>query len=168
MNRTKLVVGLGVLLALLVGARVYLSLSTPKPVEPRERIRQLFELGKTAFESENADALIELLAEEFTFGGMDKRRMQFELNRFFKNAEQPRAELGELQMEVFGGRIIVRTPVRITWRDATNPAGGVNSQDYGVVEFEFRRYQLRRWWFFTYEDWRLVRVEPTQMGDIPL
>ncbi|MDW8107810.1 MAG: hypothetical protein RMK45_10090 [Armatimonadota bacterium] len=167
MSRTKLVAGLGVLLALLVSARVYLSLSTSKPVEPRERIRQLFEQGKAAFESENTDALMELLAEEFTFGGMDKRRLQFELTRFFRNAEQPRAELGELQIEGFGGRIIVRTPVRITWRDAQAP-NGVNSQDYGIVEFEFRRYQLRRWWFFTYEDWRLVRVEPTEMGDIPL
>ncbi|MCS7273046.1 MAG: hypothetical protein NZ550_02735 [Fimbriimonadales bacterium] len=167
MNRTRLVAGLGVLLALLVGARVYLSLSAPKPVEPRERIRQLFAEGKVAFESENTEALMELLAEEFTFLGMDKRRLQFELTRFFRNADQPRAELGELQMEAFGGRILVRTPVRITWRDAQDP-NNINSQDYGVVEFEFRRYQFRRWWFFTYEDWRLVRVEPTRVEDMPL
>jgi len=167
MNRNRLLIGLGIVLALLVGVRVFISVTTPKPVEPRERIRQLFEQGKQAFENEDTDGMLALLADEFSFGGLDKRRMQFELNRFFKNAQNPRAELGELQTEVFGGRIIVRTPVRITWRDANNPSG-INSQDYGIVEFEFRRYQLRKWWLITYEDWRLVRIEATQLQEIPL
>jgi hypothetical protein len=36
------------------------------------------------------------------------------------------------------------------------------------VEFEFRKYPQRKWLIIRYDDWRLVRMETTQMGDIPL
>jgi hypothetical protein len=70
-------------------------------------------------------------------------------------------------MEIFAGRIVVRTPVRITWRDPNAP-DGTNSQDFGIVEFEFRKYPQRKWLIIRYDDWRLIRMEATQMGDIPL
>ena len=75
--------------------------------------------------------------------------------------------LGEPQLEIFAGRILVRTPIRITWRDPNNPSGD-NSMDFGVVEFEFRKFTQRKWLIIRYDDWRLIRMEATQMGDIPL
>jgi hypothetical protein len=165
--RTKLALGLGIVALLLIGVRVFISLATPKEVDPRTRIQQMFAEGKQAFENEDIDGMLQFLADEFTWGGWDKQRLRYQLAQFFRNAQNPRAELGELQMEIFAGRIIVRTPVRITWRDPNAP-DGTNSQDFGIVEFEFRKYPQRKWLIIRYDDWRLIRMEATQMGDIPL
>lgn len=167
MNRTKVAIGLGIAIALLVGVRLLISLATPQEVEPRTRIQQMFAEGKQAFESEDIDGMLNLLSDDFSWGGMDKQRLRYQLLQLFKNAENPRAQLGELQIEIFGGRAIVKTPVRITWRDA-QASDGLNSQDFGVVEFEFRKVRQRKWFIIDYEDWRLVRVETTQMGDFTL
>lgn len=167
MNRTKLLIGLGVVVALLVGVRVFISLATPKPVEPRTRIQQMFAEGKRAFENEDVDGMLNLLADEFTMGGMNKQRLRYELTQFFKQNANPRADLGELQIEMFAGRIIARTPVRIRWRDPQNPSNTVQ-WDLGVVEFEFRKFPQRKWLIISYEDWRLVRIEAPQMGDLSL
>lgn len=166
-TRTKLALGLGVVVLLLIGVRVFLSLATPKEVEPRTRIMQMLAEGEQAFENEDIDGMLQFLADEFSWSGMDKQRLRNQLLLFFRNAQNPRAELGEPQMEIFAGRILVRTPVRIQWRDANNP-GGVNSQDFGVVEFEFRKFPQRKWLIIRYDDWRLIRMEATQMGEIPL
>jgi hypothetical protein len=166
--RTKLALGLGIAALLLIGVRLFVSLATPKEVEPRTRILQMINEGKQAFENEDIDGMLQFLADEFSWSGMDKQRLRYQLGQFFRNAQDPRAELGELQMEmIFAGRILVRTPIRITWRDPNNPSG-TNSQDFGVVEFEFRKYPQRKWLIIRYDDWRLVRMETTQMGDIPL
>jgi hypothetical protein len=165
--RTKLVLALGVVVLLLIGVRVFIELATPKEVDPRTRIEQMFAEGKQAFENEDIDGMLQFLADEFSWGGMDKQRLRYQLAQFFRNAQDPRAELGELQIEVFAGRVLVRTPIRITWREPSNPSG-TNSQDFGVVEFEFRKYPQRKWLIIRYDDWRLVRMETTQMGDIPL
>lgn len=167
MNRTKIAIGLGVVVALLIGVRIFISLATPKEVDPRTRIQQMFTEGKQAFENEDIDGMLNLLSDDFSWGGMDKQRLRLQLLQLFKNAETPRAQLGELQIEVFGGRAIAKAPVRITWRDAQNPSGA-NSWDFGVAEFEFRKVEQRKWFIIRYEDWRLVRVEATQMGDFPL
>lgn len=167
MDRTKIAIGLGVIVALLIGVRIFISLATPKEIDPRTRIQQMFAEGKQAFENEDIDGMLNLLSDDFSWGGMDKQRLRYQLAQLFKNAENPRAQLGELQIEIFGGRAIVKTPVRITWRDTQNPSG-TNSRDFGVVEFEFRKTQLRKWLIITYEDWRLVRVEATQVGDFQL
>ncbi len=167
MNRTKIAIALGVIIALLIGLRIFISLATPKEVDPRTRIQQMFAEGKQAFENEDIDGMLNLLSDDFSWGGVDKQRLRYQLAQLFKNAETPRAQLGELQIEIFGGRAIVKTPVRITWRDAQNPSGA-NSQDFGVVEFEFRKVPQRRWLIIHYEDWRLVRVEATQLGDTTL
>jgi len=165
--RTKLVLALGVVVLLLIGVQVFIELATPKEVDPRTRIEQMFAEGKQAFENEDIDGMLQFLADEFSWGGMDKQRLRYQLAQFFRNAQDPRAELGELQMEIFAGRILVRTPIRITWRDSNTPNGN-NSMDLGVVEFEFRKYPQRKWLIIRYDDWRLVRMETTQMGDIPL
>jgi hypothetical protein len=165
--RTKLVLALGVVVLLLIGVQVFIELATPKKVDPRTRIEQMFAEGKQAFENEDIDGMLQFLADEFSWGGMDKQRLRYQLAQFFRNAQDPRAELGELQIEVFAGRVLVRTPIRITWREPSNPSG-TNSQDFGVVEFEFRKYPQRKWLIIRYDDWRLVRMETTQMGDIPL
>ncbi len=115
--RTKLALGLGVAALLLIGVRVFISLATTKEIDPRTRIQQMFTEGKQAFENEDIDGMLQLLADEFSWGGWDKQRLRYQLAQFFRNAQNPRAELGELQMEMFAGRIIVRTPVRITWRN---------------------------------------------------
>ena len=165
--RTKLVLGLGIAALLLIGVRVFISLATPKEVEPRTRILQMINEGKQAFENEDIDGMLQFLADEFSWSGMDKQRLRYQLAQFFRNAQNPRAELGEPQLEIFAGRILVRTPIRITWRDPNNPSGD-NSQDFGVVEFEFRKFTQRKWLIIRYDDWRLIRMEATQMGDIPL
>lgn len=167
MNRTKLVIGLGVVVALLIGVRLFLMLGTPKEVDPRTRIQQIFAEGKQAFENEDIDGMLQFVADEFSFGGMDKQRMRYQLLQMFKQSENLRAELGELQIEVFAGRIIVRTTVRTTWRDPNAP-NGVNSQDYGLVEFEFRRFSQRKWLIIQYDDWRLVRINAPQAEGIAL
>ncbi|GIV08319.1 MAG: hypothetical protein KatS3mg020_0692 [Fimbriimonadales bacterium] len=167
MNKTKIAVALAIVVTLLIGVRIVISLATPQAIEPRTRIQQIFAEGKQAFENENIDGMLEFLSDEFSWGGQDKQRLRYRLALLFKNAENPRAQLGELQIEIFGGRAIVKTPVRITWRDAQNPSG-LNSQDFGVVEFEFRKVQQRKWLIINYEDWRLLRVETTQMGDFTL
>lgn len=167
MNRTKVIIGLGVVIALLIGVRIFLMLGTPKEVDPRTRIQQIFAEGKQAFENKDVDGMLQFVADEFSFGGMDKQRLRYQLLQLFKQSDQLRAELGELQIEIFAGRIIVRTPVRITWRDPNDPKA-VNSQDYGVVEFEFRRFPQRKWLIIRYDDWRLVRIEAPQMGDLSL
>ncbi len=166
-TRTKLALGLGVVVLLLIGVRVFLSLATPKEVEPRTRILQMLTEGEQAFENEDIDGMLQFLADEFSWSGMDKQRLRNQLLLFFRNAQNPRADLGEPQMEIFAGRILVRMPVRIQWRDANNPSG-VNSQDFGVVEFEFRKFPQRKWLIIRYDDWRLIRMEATQMGEIPL
>ncbi|BCW96295.1 MAG: hypothetical protein WHS44_03820 [Fimbriimonadales bacterium] len=166
-TRTKLALGLGVVVLLLIGVRVFLSLATPKEIEPRTRILQMLAEGEQAFENEDIDGMLQFLADEFSWSGMDKQRLRNQLLLFFRNAQNPRAELGEPQMEIFAGRILVRTPVRIQWRDPNNPSG-VNSRDFGVVEFEFRKFPQRKWLIIRYDDWRLIRMEATQMGEIPL
>ena len=166
--RTKLALGLGVVVLLLIGVRIFISLATPQEVDPRTRIEQIFAEGKQAFENEDIDGMLQFLADEFSWSGMDKQRLRYQLLQFFRNAQDPRAELGELQIEkIFAGRILVRTPIRITWRDPNNPSGN-NSQDFGVVEFEFRKFPQRKWLIIRYDDWRLIRMEATQMGEIPL
>ena len=165
--RTKLALGLGIAALLLIGVRVFLTMATPEEVDPRTRIAQMFSEGKQAFENEDIDGMLQFLADEFNWGGMDKQRLRYQLGQFFRNAQDPRAEIGELQMEIFAGRILVRAPVRISWRDPDNPSGN-NSQDFGVVEFEFRKYPQRKWLLIRYDDWRLMRIETTQMGDFPL
>lgn len=167
MNRTKLAIGLGVVVALLLGVRLFILSATPKEVDPRTRIQQIFERGKQAFENEDVDGMLELIADEFSWAGMNKQRMRYELAQFFRQSENPRAELGELQMEVFAGRIIVRTPVKVRWHDPQSP-NGATSTDFGIVEFEFRKFPQRKWFIISYEDWRLVRIEATQSGDIAL
>jgi hypothetical protein len=165
--RTKLMLGLGIAALLLIVARLLIGIATPQTVDPRTRIQQIITEGKQAFEREDVDGMIEYLAEEFTWSGMDKQRLRYQLLQFFRNAHAPRAELGELQIEMFAGSIVVRTPIRITWRDPNSP-NALNSQDFGVVEFEFRKLPQRKWWVIQYEDWRLVRMESTQTGEIPL
>jgi hypothetical protein len=167
MNRTKLAIGLGVVVALLIGVRLFLMLGTPKEVDPRTRIQQIFAEGKQAFENKDVDGMLQFVADEFSFGGMDRQRLRYQLLQMFKQSENLRAELGELQIEVFAGRIIVRTTVRTTWRDPNAP-NSVNSQDYGLVEFEFRRFPQRKWLIIQYDDWRLVRIDAPQMGEISL
>lgn len=166
-TRTKLALGLGMAALLLIGVRMLLDLATPKEVEPRTRIAQMFAEGKQAFENEDADGMLQFLADEFNWGGMDKQRLRYQLGQFFRNAQDPRAEIGELQMEIFAGRILVRAPVRISWRDPDNSSGN-NSQDFGVMEFEFRKYPQRKWLLIRYDDWRLMRIETTLTGDFPL
>ncbi|MCS6883700.1 MAG: hypothetical protein NZU74_20455, partial [Chloroflexaceae bacterium] len=68
-----------------------------------------------------------------------------------------------LQTEIFAGRIIVRTTVKIHWRDPNDP-NPRQTLDLGVVEFEFRKFPQRRWLFISYEDWRLIRIEATAPG----
>jgi hypothetical protein len=101
--RTKLALGLGVAALLLIGVRVFISLATPKEIDPRTRIQQMFTEGKQAFENEDIDGMLQLLADEFSWGGWDKQRLRYQLAQFFRNAQNPRAELGELQMEMFAG-----------------------------------------------------------------
>jgi len=165
--RTKLALGLGVAALLLIGVRVFISLATPKEIDPRVRIEQMFAEGKQAFENEDIDGMLQFLADEFSWSGRDKQRLRYQLAQLFRNAQDPRAERGELQREIFAGRVLVRTTIRITWRDPNNPSG-TNSQDFGVVEFEFRKYPQRKWLIIRYDDWRLIRMEATQMGEIPL
>ncbi|MCS7207969.1 MAG: hypothetical protein NZ874_00160, partial [Fimbriimonadales bacterium] len=62
MNRTKLAIGLGVVVALLLGVRLFILSATPKEVDPRTRIQQIFERGKQAFENEDVDGMLELIA----------------------------------------------------------------------------------------------------------
>jgi len=40
--RTKLVLALGVVVLLLIGVQVFIELATPKEVDPRTRIEQMF------------------------------------------------------------------------------------------------------------------------------
>ncbi|MCX7992725.1 MAG: nuclear transport factor 2 family protein [Fimbriimonadales bacterium] len=167
MNRTKLAIGLGVIVALLIGVRVFLMLGTPKEVDPRTRIQQMFAQGKQAFENEDIEGMLDLISDDFHWGGMNKQQLRYQLAQFFKQSDAPRAELGELQIEIFAGRILVRTTVRATWRDSNAP-GGTTSQDLGVVEFEFRKFPQRKWLIIPYEDWQLVRIDAPQMGEIPL
>jgi hypothetical protein len=165
--RTKLALGLGVAALLLIGVRVFISLATPKEVDPRVRIEQMFAEGKQAFENEDIDGMLQFLADEFSWSGMDKQRLRYQLGQFFRNAQDRAPSWASCRWEIFAGRILVRTPIRITWRDPNNPSG-TNSQDFGVVEFEFRKYPQRKWLIIRYDDWRLIRMEATQMGEIPL
>lgn len=164
MNRTKLAMGLGIIVALLIGVRLFILSATPKEVDPRMRIQQIFAEGKQAFENEDLDGMFQFVADEFSFGGMNKQQLRHQLAQFFKQSENIRAELGELQIEVFAGRILVRTTVRVTARDPQSP-GGVTTQDYGVVEFEFRKFPQRKWLILSYDDWRLVRIDAPQIGE---
>lgn len=167
MNRTKLAIGLGVAIALLIGVRLFILSATPKEVDPRTRIQQMFAEGKQAFENEDIDGMLQFVADEFSFGGMNKQQLRYRLAQLFKQSENIRAELGELQIEVFAGRVLVRTPVRVISRDPQSP-GGVNTQDFGVVEFEFRKFPQRKWLIIQYEDWRLVRIDAPQATEISL
>ncbi len=167
MNRTKLAIGLGVAIALLIGVRIFVLSATPKEVDPRTRIQQMFAEGKQAFENEDIDGMLQFVADEFSFGNLNKQQLRYRLAQLFKQSENIRAELGELQIEVFAGRVLVRTTVRVVSRDPQSPSG-VNTQDFGVVEFEFRKFPQRKWLIIQYEDWRLVRIEAPQAAEISL
>jgi hypothetical protein len=100
--RTKLALGLGIAALLLIGVRMFVSLATPKEVEPRTRILQMINEGKQAFENEDIDGMLQFLADEFSWSGMDKQRLRYQLAQFFRNAQEPprragRATVGNLR-----------------------------------------------------------------------
>ncbi len=154
MTRTRLAIGVGVVVILLIGVRLILSLAQPQEVDPRQRVLEMFRIGKEAFENEDVDGLMSLVGDEFTWGGMDARRLRMQLVSFFKSVENPRAEYTEPSIEIFGGRIIARTQIKIRWRDS-----GPNEMNLGPMEIELRKVPIRKWWFLSSEDWRVVRVE---------
>lgn len=153
MSRPKLALGVGALLLVLIGLR-FTVFNAPPPVSPRERIQAMFREGKQAFEAEDVDGLLALVADDFEWNGMDKQRLRLQLVQFFKNVNHPRAQYKEpLQIEVFGSTAIARIEVRITWDES-----GPSFQRYGPLEVEFRKEQGRRWGIFPYEEWKVIRV----------
>ncbi len=141
----------GVLLVL-IGLRF--TLFNPPPTQnPRERILEIFREGKRAYEAKDVDALMRFVADDFQADGFDKQRLKYQLASFFKNISNPRVEYKEPQVEVFGARAIARTEVTVHWHD-----DGPNSQQFGSLEFEFRKEQGRQWGIFPYEEWKLVRI----------
>jgi hypothetical protein len=166
--RTKLALGLGVAALLLIGVRVFISLATPQEVDPRVRIEQMFAEGKRAFENEDIDGMLQFLADEFSWSGMDKQRLRYQLAQFFRNAQDPRAELGELQMEILRRAHPRAHAYPHHLARLQHPQRHTTRMDLGVVEFEFRKFPQRKWLIIRYDDWRLIRMEATQMGDIPL
>lgn len=154
MTRTKLALIVGGVLVVLIGLRFTLF-NAPPPVSSQERLQEIFREGKQAFESEDVDGLMAFVADDFRWEGMDKQRLRLQLVQFFKDVNSPRAHYKEpLQIEIFGGRAVVRTEVSVSW-EGNEP----NAQRYGPIEIEFRLERGRRWGIFPYEDWKAVKIQ---------
>ena len=154
MNRTRIAIGVGVTVLVLIGVRLLLPVLQGERLAPRQRTLEMFRLGKEAFENEDVDTLMSLVSDDFNWGGMDARRLRLQLVNFFKNAEQPRVEYTPPTIEVFGGRVIARTQIKLHWRDS-----GPNEMDLGPIEIELRQVSVRKWLVIPSEDLRVVRME---------
>jgi len=62
--RAKLPYILGTVAVGLIALRLLITFATPTPVDPQTRIRQMFEEGKLAFEREDVNALVAMLADD--------------------------------------------------------------------------------------------------------
>lgn len=154
MTRTKLALIVGGVLVVLIGLRFTLF-SEPSSVSPQVRLQEIFREGKQAFEAEDVDGLIAFVADDFRWEGMDKQRVYLQLAQFFKNVNRPRAHYKEpLQIEIFGGKAVVRTEVSVSWEGSES-----NAHRYGTIEIEFRLERGRRWGIFPYEEWKAVKIE---------
>jgi hypothetical protein len=90
--RAKLPYLVGGVVALLIALRISIHFATPPPVNPQERIRQMFAEGKQAFEREDVNALMAMVADDFEWGGLNKEQLRYQLANFFKNVQALRAE----------------------------------------------------------------------------
>lgn len=151
--RAKLPYILGAVAVGLIALRLLIIFATPTPVDPQTRIRQMFEEGKLAFEREDVDALMAMLADDFEWGGMRKEQLRYQLANFFRNVQALRAEYRPPMIEVQGDRAIARTELKVIWSDA-----GPESQSAGALEVELRRQHKRKWLLFPYEEWQVVRL----------
>jgi ketosteroid isomerase-like protein len=151
--RAKLPYIVGGVVALLIALRIGIHLATPPPVDPQVRIRQMFAEGKQAFEREDVDALMAMVAHDFEWSGLNKEQLRYQLANFFKNVQALRAEYTPPLIEVRGDRAIAHTEVRIVWSDV-----GPESQSAGPLEVEFRKERKRRWLIIPYEEWKVVKI----------
>ncbi len=157
--RTRLPYIIGTIVLLLIALRVVISIATPQPVSPQKRIEQMFEEGKRAFEREDVDTLMAMVADDFEWGGMRKEQLRYQLANFFKNAEALRASYTPPIIEVHGDRAIARTEVKVMWKDINT-----ESQNAGPLEVEFRREHRRRWLIIPYEEWKVVKISGLEPG----
>ncbi len=151
--RAKLPYLIGALVLGLIALRLLLNFAAPPPVDPHTRILQMFAEGKQAFEREDVDALMAMVADDFEWGGLNKEQLRYQLANFFKNAQALRAEYTPPVIELHGERAIAHTEVRVVWNDA-NP----ESQSAGPLEVEFRKERKRKWLIIPYEEWKVVKI----------
>ncbi|GBC92039.1 hypothetical protein HRbin15_00500 [bacterium HR15] len=159
--RAKLPWLVGGIVLVLIALRLLISIATPPPINPTERIQQMFVEGKQAFEREDVDALMAMVADDFEWSGMNKEQLRYQLANFFKNAQALRAEYTPPMIEVRGDRATARTEVKVVWNDA-----GPESQNAGPLEIEFRKERKRKWLIIPYEEWKVVKInglEPVWM-----
>jgi ketosteroid isomerase-like protein len=151
--RAKLPYIVGGVVALLIALRIGIHFATPPPVDPQARIRQMFAEGKQAFEGEDVDALMAMVAHDFEWSGLNREQLRYQLANFFKNVQALRAEYTPPLIEVRGDRAIAQTEVRIVWGDI-----GTESQSTGPLEVEFRKERKRKWLIIPYEEWKVVKI----------
>lgn len=154
MARTRVAIGVGVAVLVLLVVRFVMVQAQPETRDLRARTLEMFRIGKEAFESEDVDTLMSLVSDEFSWGGMDAKRLRYQLVSFFKNVEQPRVEYAQPTVEVFGGRVIARTQIKLRWQDT-----GPSELDLGPMEIELRMVPTRKWLIIPSEDLRVVRME---------
>jgi ketosteroid isomerase-like protein len=152
--RAKLPYLVGGVVALLIALRIGIHFATPPPVNPQERIRQMFAEGKQAFEREDVNALMAMVADDFEWGGLNKEQLRYQLANFFKNVQALRAEYTPPLIEVRGDRAVARTEVHVVWNDAAP-----ESQSAGPLLIEFRRERKRKWLIIPYEEWKVVKIQ---------
>ncbi|MCS7064927.1 MAG: nuclear transport factor 2 family protein, partial [Fimbriimonadales bacterium] len=116
--RAKLPWIVGGIVLVLVALRVLISVATPPPADPHTHIPKMFAEGRQAFEREDVDALMAMVADDFEWSGMNKEQLRYQLANFFRNAQALRAEYTPPVIEVQGDRAIARTEVKVVWNDA--------------------------------------------------